>query len=347
MTPDQGGPIDAADMILPGLTGASGVGRGDLPRVVILAYDGVNLLDLSGPLGALYYAGARPDLPWRPRYDIVVASLRGGMVRTTNGLALETRPLGELDGLGIDTVIVPGGSVAGHPPEPADLVDWMRRHAPDVRRVCSVCSGAFLLAAAGLLDGRRATTHWFWAQTLGDRFPEVRVEADKLFVVDGPIWTSGGMTAGIDMALALIEQDRGHAEAISTARGLVMFMKRPGGQAQFSTTLDVQARSDGAFSDLHGWIRQNLARRLKVSDLAEKAGMTERTFTRAYQSRIGQSPLKVIESLRIEAACELLTSKNVSVKQVAASVGFGAEQNMRRVFMRRLGVTPGEYRERF
>lgn len=317
-------------------------------RVVFIAFEGVNLLDLCGPLNALFYSGpTRPGQPRSNHYEIVVASMAGGMVGSNTGMAIDTQPLSSLDAVDIDTIIVPGGSTAGRPTAPPELAAWLSARAGRVRRICSVCSGAFLLAAAGLLDGRRATTHWFWASLLQADNPTVSVQADALFVSDGPIWTSGGMTAGIDMALALIEEDYGHSSAIHTARSLVMFMKRPGGQTQFSTALDYQSRSDPSFSELHAWIRQNLSDDLRMSRLADKVGMTERTFTRAYRDKLGQSPAKAIETIRVEAACDLLASTQLPVKSVAGAVGFGAEQNMRRVFMRRMGVNPGDYRRRF
>jgi transcriptional regulator GlxA family with amidase domain len=317
-------------------------------RVLIAAFDGVNLLDLSGPMQAFAVCGPVPSpVGGEEGYEVTAVSAEGGMVTTSTGLAIHTLPLAEVDPGAIDTLIVPGGSPDGVPAQPPELVSWVKRTAPGVRRVCSVCSGAFILAAAGLLDGRRATTHWHWADRLQQEYPWVRVLPDPIFVHDGPIWTSAGITAGIDMSLALIEEDFGHAEAIKTARRLVMFIKRPGGQAQFSAPLIFQSLSDSRFSDLNAWIRQNLSGDLRVDRLAARAGMSERAFTRAYTAQVGHTPAKAVEAMRLEAACGLLESTEIPLKRVASASGFGKEQNLRRVFVRRLGVGPADYRKRF
>lgn len=317
-------------------------------QVLIAAFEGVNLLDLSGPMQAFAACGPVPSpVGGEEGYVVAAVSVEGGMVTTSTGLAIYTLPLADIDPGAIDTLIVPGGSPDGVPAQPPELVAWVKRVAPQVRRICSVCSGAFILAAAGLLDGRRATTHWHWAERLQQEYPWVRVLPDPIFVHDGPIWTSAGITAGIDMSLALIEEDFGHAEAIRTARRLVMFVKRPGGQAQFSAPLIFQSLSDSRFSDLNAWIRQNLSGDLRVDQLANRAGMSERAFTRAYAAQVGHTPAKAVEAMRLEAACGLLESTEMPLKRVAAAAGFGKEQNLRRVFVRRLGVGPGDYRKRF
>jgi transcriptional regulator GlxA family with amidase domain len=249
-----------------------------------------------------------------------------------------------VDELAIDTIVVPGGPAAD---EPADLVAWLVRQAPRVRRICAVCTGAFLLAAAGLLAGRRATTHWHAASLLQVRYPEIKVEADPIFINDGDIWTSAGVTAGIDMALALIEEDHGHRLAMTVARNLVMFIKRPGGQSQFSTPLMTQSATDDTFADLHAWMADHLHTDLTVDCLAARARMAPRTFARIYVAKLGRTPAKTVEAMRLEAACRVLEETDHPIKQVAHMCGFGREQNMRRAFLRQFGISPIEYRARF
>lgn len=317
---------------------------GPIPTL-ILAFDGVNLLDLSGPLQTFEASEPRRDAP--ERYQTIVASVHGGEVQTSARMPIVTRSLADVEHLAFDTVIVPGGSPSGRPAAPADLVQWIAKRAAVTRRVCSICSGAFMLAAAGLLDGRRATTHWRWAKLLQEEHPTIAVEPDSIYINDGKMWTSAGVAAGIDLTLALIEQDYGHRVAIEAARRLVVFMKRPGGQAQFSVPLSFQGQQDHGFAELHAWMRQNLAADLKVQRLAKQAGMSERSFSRLYTARMGHTPAKTVEAMRVEAACGLLESTELALKQIAAMAGFGDEQNLRRVFVRRFGVNPIDYRRRF
>jgi transcriptional regulator GlxA family with amidase domain len=203
-----------------------------------------------------------------------------------------------------------------------------------------------MLAAAGLLDGRRAVTHWAHCDDLARCYPAVRVESDPIFVNDGMIWTSAGVTAGIDLALALVEGDLGRTVALEVARYLVVFLKRPGGQAQFSTALSLQSAGD-KFDSLHGWISENLGREITVPVLASQAGMSERSLLRRYTRATGMSPTQAVERLRVEAARRLLSETALPVKRVAARCGFGSEETMRRSFLRQLGATPKDYRERF
>ena len=226
------------------------------------------------------------------------------------------------------------------------LVDWVRQRAGRVRRVASVCTGAFLLAAAGVLDGRRAATHWMYCTKLAQRFPSVRVESDPIFVRDGPVWTSAGVTAGIDLALALVEEDLDRSVALAVARYLVVFLKRPGGQAQFSAALALQTAED-KFSALHGWINEHLADDLSLSVLASHAGMSERSFSRHYAETTGQTPARAIERLRMETARRLLSDSRTPLKRIAQRCGFASDETMRRSFLRLLAVTPQDYRSRF
>lgn len=297
-------------------------------------------------------------------YRTTVASIDGGVLHTFPGLPVVTERLDSLDAQPIDTLIVPGVPIDEHCTLQPELVAWIRRNAPRARRVCSVCTGAFYLAAAGLLDGRRATTHWREAAHLARRFPNVHVDADPIFIRDAGsgagsgeqsstslresvVWTSAGVTAGIDLALALIDEDLGHAVAMQAARRLVVFMKRPGGQSQFSAALAAQASAGGPFDALHSWMAAHLRDDLTVERLAERARMTPRTFARRYVDEVGRTPAKTVSALRLEAASRALAESRRPLKRIALDCGFGSEQNLRRAFVRRFGVLPLDYRERF
>lgn len=316
-------------------------------RVVLLAYEQMNLLDLAGPLQALAtaskcFSGKGPAL-----YDTIVASVEGGLIATSAGLPILTVPLSTLDAVAIDTLIAPGGSKDDAFHAPPQLVAWIAQRGSDVRRLCSVCTGAFLLAAAGRLDGRRVATHWDWVARLEQRHPAIEVDADRIFIQDGSIWTSAGVSAGIDLTLALIEEDYGHRVAIETARQLVMFIKRSGGQSQFSVPLAAQSDATGKFADLHAWIAAHIAEDLGVERLAEQAGMAPRTFARAYADAHGRTPAKTVEAMRMEVACRALEETDLPLKTIAARAGYANEQSLRRACQRQLGITPIQYRARF
>jgi len=316
-------------------------------RIVLLAHEQMNLLDLSGPLQAFASAARRHSDGGAPLYETIIASAHGGLVTTSAGLAIMTTSIADLADTSIDTLIAPGGCAGDEYDAPPELVAFVQARAASVRRLCSVCTGAFLLAAAGQLNGRRAATHWEWVERLRGRHPAVEIDADKIYVRDGHVWTSAGVSAGIDLALALINEDYGHRVAIETARQMVVFMKRSGGQSQFSVPLAAQARASGGFADLHAWIAMNLHEDLRVERLAEQAGMSPRTFARAYTSQMGCTPARTVEQMRLEAARRALEESSLPVKTIAAQAGYGEEQNLRRVFLRQLGVTPGDYRKRF
>lgn len=316
-------------------------------RVVLLAHDGMNLLDLSGPLQALTTASRYFSGEGEPLYETIVASAHGGLVTTGAGLPVMTASLAALGDLPIDTLIAPGGCRGDEYDALPELVSWVAARAPTVRRLCSVCTGAFLLAAAGQLDGRRAATHWDWAGRLEKRHPGIAIDADKIFVRDGAVWTSAGVTAGIDLTLALIEDDFGHRVAIETARQLVVFMKRSGGQSQFSVPLAAQSHEGGRFAELHAWIAAHLGEDLSVERLAEQAGMSPRTFARVYKATHQRTPAKMVEVMRLEAACRALEETDLPLKSIAASAGYGDEQKLRRAFQRQLGISPPQYRSRF
>jgi transcriptional regulator GlxA family with amidase domain len=317
-------------------------------QIVIVAFEQALLLDIAGPLQVfatardLQAARGLPD-----PYALAVVAPGRGPTATSSGLRIVTSPLAALKGKAIDTLIVAGGLGSRQAVHDAGLIRWIARRARPTRRVCSVCTGAFLLAAAGLLDGKRATTHWWAAAELRQRYPGVDVDADPIFLRDGKIWTSAGVTAGIDLALALVEEDLGRGAALRVAKHLVVFLKRPGGQSQFSAVLEAQARDDGGFVALHDWMARHLAADLRVEGLAEQAGMSPRTFARVYQRRVGTTPAKTVERLRLEAARRALEEGAGSIKSIARACGFGDEERMRRSFLRHLGVPPRQYRQRF
>ena len=316
------------------------------PRAVeILAYPAVQLLDVAGPLqvfaSANEVASRNGEAPlYAPR--VVSAA---PVVTASAGLALMAAALPSARAA-LDTLLVAGGSGVHAAAADAVVLDWVRVRATRARRVASVCTGAFLLAAAGLLDGRRAATHWMHCAELARRFPSVRVEPDPIFVRDGAIWTSAGVTAAIDLTLALVEEDVGRSLALSVARHLVMFLKRPGGQAQFSAVLSLQG-ADDRFGALHSWMAGRLTDDLSLPALARKAGMSERSFSRHYVEATGITPARAVERLRVEAARRLLSDTRLPVKRVAARCGFGSEETLRRSFVRLLAATPQDYRARF
>ncbi|MCU1752906.1 GlxA family transcriptional regulator [Pseudomonas sp. 6D_7.1_Bac1] len=315
------------------------------PKTIhVLAFAKVQLLDVTGPLQVFATANdiaAQRGLP--PPYAPTVIADGGGAVMSSAGLALLAEPLP--DGPS-DTLIIAGGWGVYAAAEDAVLVDWVRQQAASSRRVASVCTGAFLLAASGWLDGRRVVTHWTRCDQLAQKHPKLRVEPNPIFINDGPVWTSAGVTAGIDLALALVESDLGRAMALDVARQLVVFLKRPGGQLQFSVTLDLQQHGN-RFDELHAWIAENLTLDLGIPALALQAGMSERSFIRHYRADTGQTPARAIELIRVETAQRLLSETGVPIKRVAVQCGFGSEETLRRSFLRAMGVTPQAYRERF
>ncbi len=316
------------------------------PRSIeILAFADVQLLDVAGPLQVFASANERAaerELP-RPYAARVVAPV--GSVSASAGLTFAAAPL-PASATAVDTLVVAGGQGVMRATGDAALLAWLGDRAAGARRVASVCTGAFLLGAAGLLDDRRAVTHWNYCERLARRYPRIRVETDPIFINDGPMWTSAGVTAGIDLALALVEEDLGRALALAVARELVMFLKRPGGQAQFSAALTLQS-ADDRFAALHDWINAHLSDPLPLQRMAAVAGMSERSFSRHYQTATGLTPGRAVERLRVEAARQLLLETRLPVKRVAARCGFGTEETMRRAFLRLQGVGPNDYRARF
>lgn len=316
-------------------------------RVVeVLAYPSVKLLDVTGPVQVFATANSLMKQGGKPEpYVIRVVADGGRQVEASGGLALAVHPLPST-GAELDTLVVAGGEGVGDAAANAKLLVWLRQRSGKARRTASVCTGAFLLAESGLLDGRRAVTHWAFCDDLARRFPFIQVEPDPIFIRDGSIWTSAGITAGIDLALALVEEDLGRSVALAIARYLVVFLKRPGGQAQFSEFLSLQS-NENKFGPLHDWVSRHLAEDLSLGVLAERAGMSERSFSRHYAEETGRTPARAVERLRVEGAKHLLSETRLPVKRISQRCGFGSEETMRRSFLRLLTITPQDYRARF
>jgi transcriptional regulator GlxA family with amidase domain len=315
-------------------------------RVVVLAVDGAQSLDILGPVevlgAATRIAAARGS---RAGYELSVVSPGGGGVALGHGLRLSADPLPG-PRAAIDTILVAGGEGTRALGPTHEAVRWLARAAPRARRVASVCTGAFALAHAGLLDGRRATTHWAYCDALARACPAADVDPEPIYVRDGAVWSSAGVTAGMDLALALVEEDLGAEVALEAARWLVLFLKRPGGQAQFSAGLAAQAAVREPLRALQGWIADHLDEDLSVGALAARACLSERQFARAWRAETGLTPAAYVEALRVERARALLEG-GAPVDAAARAAGFRSAEVLRRVFHRRLGVAPADYRARF
>ncbi|MFF4413681.1 GlxA family transcriptional regulator [Streptosporangium sp. NPDC001559] len=319
--------------------------------VVITVYDGVELLDVAGPL-EVFSTADRLLGEGAPGYEIVVAGPEAGLVRCAGGASIAADVSWTELRREIGTLIVPGGLVLDTTgprvlrAEP--LIEWLTALADhDVRRITSVCVGAHILAAAGLLDGRRATTHWAAAERLATDHPEVTVAPDSIFVRDGHIWTSAGVTAGMDLALALVAEDHDAELARRVARWLVMYMRRPGGQSQFSELLAHPSASDAGIARLQAWIPDHLTEDLSNEALARRAGLSVRHFSRLFRRQVGVTPADYVETIRVEAAARHLLHTGGGLRTIANTVGLGSVETLHRVFRQRFGVTPTDYRERF
>jgi transcriptional regulator GlxA family with amidase domain len=307
-------------------------------RVVFVVYPRITALDLVGPHEVFGAAAG---------YDLAVAARAAGPVPTTRGPGIVAdRTLASVRGA-IDTLVVVGGEGAFDAARDERLVRAVSSLARRSRRVASVCSGAFVLAAAGLLDGRRATTHWAACDRLERGYPQIEVEGDKIFVRDGNVWTSAGVTAGMDLALALVADDMGQDVARRVARRLVMYVQRPGGQAQFSAQLRAQRAARDPLRELQGWIGEHPSDEHTVERLATRVAMSPRHFARVFRAEVGCTPAAYVEQVRVEVARRLLETTALAVDEVAGHAGFGTPETMRRAFARRVGATPTEYRDRF
>jgi transcriptional regulator GlxA family with amidase domain len=317
-------------------------------HVGILGYDGVTALDLVGPADAFAIANeiATSGHGQPAPYRISIIGLSTVRFVTESGLCFEahstlaaTPPP--------DTLVVPGGSGLREPRANQAITAWLRQHASTCRRIASICTGIYGLAPSGLLDGRRVTTHWRFARDVAQRFPALQVDDDALYARDGPYYTSAGITAGIDLSLALIEEDLGPRLALAVARELVVYLKRPGGQTQYSEPLRMQMLAGDRFADLAAWIVGHLDQDLSVENLAARAHLSPRQFGRRFAAVFGCPPARYVEDLRLGTARRMLCEDGVGIQRTAAAVGFASVDVFRRAFERRFGLSPSEYRERF
>jgi transcriptional regulator GlxA family with amidase domain len=302
-------------------------------RIAVLIFPDFQILDATGPIAAFEIAGRYVD----GAYDIRVIAAEAGPVRSSAGVAMIAEPF-EAAGR-LDTLVIAGGEGSRGPSLDQRVLGFVRATAANARRTTSVCSGAYILAGAGLLDGRRATTHWNRSRDFARRYPKVRLEPDRIYVRDGAIWTSAGITAGIDLALAMIAEDLGETVARQVAQQLVVYHRRPGGQSQFSALLELD-RPGGRFGVLMGWARERLHEPLNVERLAEKAAMSPRNFARAFAADTGVTPARAIERLRVELARERIEAGPEPIDKVAEAAGFGDAERMRRAFLRAFGQPP-------
>jgi transcriptional regulator GlxA family with amidase domain len=319
-------------------------------RIVTVAFPDAQIIDITGPL-EVFGRAARfmsDERGWRiPAYTVEIAASRAGAFATSSGIRLiAERSIAQVRG-NIDTLLIAGGRGVSSALEDRALIDWIRGSVRRTQRLCSVCTGAFLLAEAGLLDGLPATTHWRQCEQLAAQYPAVKVETDPIFVRAGKIFTSAGVTAGIDLALALLEDDHGRDVALAVARELVMFLRRPGGQSQFSVQLSTQVAEREPIRDVQRWIADHLAADLSIEALARRAAMSPRNFARVFIREVGVTPGEFVENSRVEAARRRLEESSEGVDGIASACGFGTRESMRRAFIRRLHVPPSAYRNRF
>lgn len=315
--------------------------------ILFVAFPEMGLLDLTGAQTVFWAASRYMAGQGLAEYDRHTVSLDGGLVASAEGVVLDTRPLADFIDADIDTIVVPGSPhIIQVLENSTPLAEWLYQKSGKTRRIASVCSGAFLLAQAGLLEGKRAATHWAMMDMLKERHPTIQLDRDAIFVRQESIWTSAGVTAGIDLALALVEEDCGRHIAMQVARELVVYMKRPGGQSQFSELLQSQS-ADASFEQLHLWIVNNLGADLTIDILSRRCNMSPRNFARVYKQKTGRTPAKAVEIFRLEAARRLLEDSPRSISEIARRCGFGDEEHMRITFQRNLSVSPSDYRRRF
>ncbi|NXY96106.1 helix-turn-helix domain-containing protein [Streptomyces sp. BR123] len=320
-------------------------------RVVIVAFPGVELLDVTGPTEVFSVASRVLAESGKPGYRIQIATAAGGEVPTSSGVRLMSDlTLQEVEGR-VDTMLVSGAIIhTGNGLEAVideTVTAWLRQGEPRTPRIGSICAGAHLLAAAGLLRGRRATTHWLTAAQLAADHPDIDVDPDPIFIRSGQVWTCAGVTSGMDMALAMVAEDHGQAVALATARMMVMYVKRSGGQSQFSVPLSLQTPPDDPVEALCRWVTEHPREKLSTEALAARLNLSPRHFSRTFVRRTGSTPASYVETVRLEAARRLLEETDLSLPEIAADSGLGSVKTLHRSFQRRLGTTPAEYRRRF
>ncbi|OED36737.1 hypothetical protein AB833_26155 [Chromatiales bacterium (ex Bugula neritina AB1)] len=315
--------------------------------VVFVVYPGVTLLDVTGP--AQVFSSANAELSEQAlRYEVVIASDKGGLVATDTGIEINTQSLSELAIPTIDTLVVAGGNGVFDAVSNTDVVSWLKMAMPVARRVISTCMGVFLTAETGLLGNRTVTTHWRWTDKLRADYPELDVVCEPIFINQGNFASTAGVTAGIDLCLALVEEDHSRRIALSVARNLVLYLRRTGTQLQFSSSLLFQASEQtDKFEELNTWIDQNMQADLSVEVLAKRVDMSPRNFSRAYAGHVGYPPGRAVELIRFERAKIMLETTSIPIKKISLQLGFKNHERMRRTFIRHTGIGPAEYRQRF
>jgi transcriptional regulator GlxA family with amidase domain len=318
-------------------------------RILLLAAPGTQILDLVGPYQVFVRAAEIIAVHngGEPVYQVEVITTEPGLLQTNCGIRLEGHRTYRQIRRPVDTLLIAGGGAVEDGVEDPKLVEWLRQISAQTRRIGSICTGAFLLAQAGLLDNRRATTHWKYCEAITRQYPSVKIDPDPIFVRDGNVYTSAGVTAGMDMSLALVEEDFGSAIALEVARELVLYLRRPGGQSQFSAALALQSSEKEPFRELGAWVLEHLNRNLSVEELARHVGMSSRNFARLFRQEMSMTPAKFVETFRIDTARRRLQESSASLGTIATSCGFRSADRMRSAFNRVLGVSPGEYRQRF
>ncbi len=321
------------------------------PRTIaMLVYPECELIDVSGPMSVFNFANFALRLTGqsnKPVYTLTIAADSTGPVKTSSGICIVADQSIENVIDGIDTLLVAGGHIIDHAIHDEKIRHWLIQMAPRVRRLASICTGAFILAESGLLNNRKATTHWLYSQTFANQYQNVQLECEKIFVRDGNVYTSGGVTAGIDLALSLVEEDWGWNIASHVARGMLIFMRRPGGQSQFSSYIFNEAKSRNDFRELQAFIASNPNADLSVEKLAERMAMSPRNFSRIFYQEVGITPAKFVERVRLEAARNMVLQTDLPIDNIAANCGFNRPEQMRRAFYRQLNVSPHEYRSSF
>jgi transcriptional regulator GlxA family with amidase domain len=323
----------------------------EVKTIAFLGLDGTQILDITGPFQVFVRAAEiylRSHPKQNPPYKVLLAGTTGSrMILTNCGLSLTATDTFRSLPAPIHTLLIAGGTEVEKETHDKELIAWLRKVSPRVQRLGSICTGAFLLASAGLLDGKRAATHWKWTKELARRFKKITVDAEPIYIRDGNIYTTAGVLAGMDLALALVEEDLGASVALEVARELVMYMRRAGGQSQFSTALALQASDRKQIEELRGWVIDHLCSDLRVENLADRAGMSPRNFARVFAKETGITPARFIERIRVESGRRRLEESHDDLEKIARDCGLGSVQGLRRSFLRVLRVAPSEYRRRF